>query len=40
MNTHYRTMGFAALVLAALAPVNAAEPKLPRDGWVSWQAVS
>lgn len=29
-------LGVAALILLA-APTQSAEPKLPRDGWVSWQ---
>jgi hypothetical protein len=28
------------LVCAALTPAKAAEPKLPRDGWVSWQVAA
>jgi hypothetical protein len=39
MNTIYRPIRIVALTLAcALTPqVEAAEPNLPRDGWVSWQ---
>ena len=35
-----KTRYLAALLLipAFVTPANAAEPKLPRDGWVSWQA--
>lgn len=39
MSANHRMARVAALLLAAtvLSPSNAAEPKLPRDGWVSWQ---
>jgi hypothetical protein len=39
MSTHYRMAGLLAATLACamLPAVNAAEPKLPRDGWTSWQ---
>ena len=42
MNTNYRGMGLVALGLVALsilesALAQGAGPKLPRDGWVSWQ---
>src|SRR6187455_3429824 len=38
MKANYQTR-VAALLLAAaiLTPAEAAEPELPRDGWVSWQ---
>ena len=39
MKANYPMARFAALLLAGtiLSPSNAAAPKLPRDGWVSWQ---
>jgi hypothetical protein len=40
MNTIYRTMRILALLvtpLAIVSPVQAAEPVLPREGWVSWE---
>ena len=41
MKTSYRTTGMVALGLAALCflepPAIGAEPRLPREGWVSWQ---
>jgi hypothetical protein len=37
MNTNYRRMALLALAVAALMPAEAAEPRLPRDGWASWQ---
>ena len=39
MSTDYRLVGCVAIALAVsgLAPARAAEPRLPRDGWVSWQ---
>jgi HEAT repeat protein len=36
MKTIYRSLMLLA-PLALLAPAHSAEPKLPRDGWVSWQ---
>ena len=39
MNASYRVIGaLSILACAMLSPAEAAEPKLPRDGWVSWQA--
>lgn len=40
MKHFIRTTAAAALILslACPAPAPAAEPRLPRDGWVSWQA--
>jgi HEAT repeat protein len=38
MNTRYLTT--LLLIPALLAQANAAEPKLPRDGWTSWQLAS
>jgi len=39
MSTNYRHPWLAGVALAGmlLSAVHAAEPKLPRDGWVSWQ---
>jgi HEAT repeat protein len=37
MSTNYLGVGLLALALVALAPADAAEPRLPRDGWVSWR---
>src|SRR5262245_52940729 len=39
MSANYLPMRVAALALACafMSPVKSAEPKLPRDGWVSWQ---
>ena len=39
MNARNGFIRFTAVILTLvlMAPLNAAEPKLPRDGWVSWQ---
>jgi HEAT repeat protein len=37
MSALHRSLAAAALIATALAtPAGAADPKLPRDGWVSW----